>query len=76
MALTGPIPEIPLTALFTKLPTSWLPSFDWYHSSGMEQCPLAVNGTCWQEQSLESILVGGRQSSGLVSSAVSPEWDW
>ena len=24
--------------------------FDWYNSCGTEKCPLAVNGSCWQEQ--------------------------
>ena len=58
------------TALFTKLPALRLPRVDWYHSSGTEKCPLAANESWQEEWSLESILAGGRQSSGLWSIAV------
>ena len=54
-----------ITALFTKPLALELLGFDWYHSSGMDKCPFAVNGSCQQEQSLESVLSGGRQSSSL-----------
>ena len=42
----------------------------WYNSCGTEKCPLAVNGTHWQEQSLESILYGNMQSGNVVNNAV------
>ena len=32
--------------------------FDWYNSCGTEKCPLAVNGSCWQEWPLGGILDG------------------
>ena len=32
-----------MTTIFTKLPASWLHSFDWYQSSGMEKCPWVMN---------------------------------
>ena len=43
--------------------------FDWYNSHGMEKCPLAVNRAAGRN-ALWSILVSGRQSVGLVNSAV------
>ena len=52
----------PVTVLFTKPLASQLPSFAWYNSCGTEKCPLAVNGSCYTDRSLETILYGGRQS--------------
>ena len=60
--VTGGQVDFPLTARFTKPPVSWLPNFAWYNSCVMEKCPLAVDGSCHQEPSSETILYGGRQS--------------
>ena len=62
--------------LLHYLPSCWphscLPfhGFVWYHFCRMEKWPLAVNGSCQQEWSLESIPAGSKQSSVLVNSAV------
>ena len=68
--MTGGQVDFPLTARFTKPPVSWLPNFAWYNSCVMEKCPLAVDGSCHQESSSETILYGGRQSGGFVNCAV------
>ena len=44
--------------------------FHWYNSCGTEKCPLAVNGSHWQERPPEVILYGGRPYGGFVNSAV------
>ena len=65
-----------VTALYTKLPALQLPGFDWHHSSETEKCSLAVNWSCRQEWSLGNVLASGRQSIGLVNSAVHEPLDW
>ena len=54
--------------------TPYNTSFAWHNSCGMEKCPLAMNGSHWQERSLESVLYGGTQSGGFVNSAVRSFW--
>ena len=52
--------------LFTKPSASRLPDIDGYYAGGIEKCPLAVNGSHWQDQSLEGIPV--TQSGDFVNS--------
>ena len=47
-----------------------VPGFAWYNSCGTEKCPLAVNGSRWQERPPEVVLYGGRPYGGFVNSAV------
>ena len=66
----------PLTALFTKPLASQLPGFAWYYSTvPLKNVPKAVNGSQWQEWSLETVLYGGRHASSFVNGTVSHEWE-
>ena len=47
---------------------SWLFHwFAWYNSCGTEKCPLAVNGSSWQEQPPEVVLYGSFVNTAVNS---------